>query len=678
MIKGYLVGGLTLVVVTGYFLLKTENKKVKVKSESDEPKIINIAQKLASDSSPPFDMTSLSTSPGEEFARCKSLFYSLSSTFRDIQDFNITLPEEISSQYSSDEIVVALQSLGLDARPYANKILDARFDYEEFDKGLMSSNVSNTEAYLKDFLVADENTKLQMLEERPIYAQNITSLLGDQKRNLESLAYIEKNKDKIEKEYYQMVKSAYFSNQEIKELIRYIRNIDAPTSSLSQRLSLVEVAAIFGNVEIFEFLLKQDAKIESTYLEPNILERVIKYGKLEESPESFKLILQTLMNYSLPFRVKEGSQYDPHRLYIGSGNREFFDELSNEKKELLASVGIDFESRVNDESYRDLAEPALIEKIITLSNEHLYSKSGSSKAEADDCVAFVKQIFRNLLKHDLLQVIRDADSMYSDRKDRLEYLNSLEPGLVDAYRIIEENLPPSSGNIVISHEEIILATLLEKEKYQEVEDFIEKHQFKDLEMESLFWKVAGKQGVDLKILLDNQFITADDNYSKAGRVTPEQLKTLINYGLPFNNMDKREKTLVYYAAGYCNIELLSYLNRQEYAYHKSQVGDDPLGETIRRLGLSSPPCSRVRVNGKDYSPNKNLRTPENLVAELMKFHPKINQHHLKKMAELKVLNIDTYNKIVEKVPELTVSDDVPFSGYFIGLDQVFWGFIIKL
>ena len=114
---------------------------------------------------------------------------------------------------------------------------------------------------------------------------------------------------------------------------------------------------------------------------------------------------------------------------------------------------------------------------------------------------------------------------------------------------------------------------------------------------------------------------------------------LSDAGLNIYNKDGFGKTLVYYAAHARDIELLDWLYENNFTYGDADNGQDPLHTAL----------NITRKAG-------DLDGFEDTIDRVMQFNPAVDNHHLSRMALIKIYYPETYSRLTAKYSELEVTE----------------------
>ncbi|MCC5854812.1 MAG: hypothetical protein JJU10_03915 [Idiomarina sp.] len=120
------------------------------------------------------------------------------------------------------------------------------------------------------------------------------------------------------------------------------------------------------------------------------------------------------------------------------------------------------------------------------------------------------------------------------------------------------------------------------------------------------------------------------------------IRSLDQAGANLRGVDRREKTLLYYATQRLNVSLVRFLKEQGYPSSFDSQGEDPLHVA---LGLRSQ--------------GQSLENPEKLVDILMTYRPTIDTHHQSRMALIQLRYPWLYESLTNRHPELVIDSDTP-------------------
>ncbi|MCW9015345.1 MAG: hypothetical protein OQJ89_00130, partial [Kangiellaceae bacterium] len=373
---------------------------------------------------------------------------------------------------------------------------------------------------------------------------------------------------------------------------------------------------------------------------------------------------QTLLNYELPVRIR----YDHRGDYLqvgGAGPGFNYQQPDQETEDFFKELGIDLTKRITHEYFAQRSDPELVEELEQFVNLELFGNVSSGKKEAEECQAFVAKVQKLIYKHDIQQTLDKVSAEHNGLSDKIiPVLNQMEPALVEVYMALEAT-PTPSNNITFNTGSTTFNFLgfLRTGDLVKAKELLKEEEVYAADRHTIFWAVVGSNVEHIGFLVENGLVPEFEDYQKAANLTPEQIEVLAEWDYKFESIDKRGKSLAFYAAFACNTELIDFIYKKGYPYRSQQWGEDPLASAIRYTS-----CPRWK--GQSYPPNYNKKS---MIESLMKFKPQISLHHQQRMAELKLTDVKNYQEIITVVPELAVNDSLLPSGYYVQAGEVWDG-----
>ncbi|MCW8880035.1 MAG: hypothetical protein OQJ89_14935 [Kangiellaceae bacterium] len=601
------------------------------------------------------------TENGIKFAQCHSTLWKIRGEIDEWRTRKFKVPEVIVQKYSSDEILIALEALQLSTITYLSQLarlpseptasqlrfrknVEQRYPDEFFTTTKSGAKALDIHNFFKRFLEYSDSERALKAENIPLLAEDLITIF-----------------------------TGAFSEDELIEILGYIKDIN---SSLPNRhgvrdYRLVDAAASRGFLKVFNYLVQRGAIIKNRLVSMNTLEIVIFTHKNEYLPdpkksntEGFQQIVQVLLNYDLPVRIRK--EAFGNQLNIGGATSlRSFSNPDQETMEFFDNLGIDLTQRITREYFIQEANPALIKELEAHVNRELFRDLPNGKQGAEDCQVLMAKIEKLVNRYNIQETIDEVVADNQGLSDKvIPALAKLEPALVDAYMILEERQAPS--NHLSSDSERLFSKihqLLDKGDLNKARETLNEAEFSTKDKHNFFWGVVRTKIKYINFLVENGVGPEFVDYRSAADLTPEQLNVLLEWDYSFNSVDKRGKSLAFYAAYRCNTELIDYIHKNGYPYHNQQWGEDPLATAIRY-------ATCVKRQG-DTKLSKFYKG--SVIKSLMKFAPKISMHHMQRMAELKLRDIEKYQHIIGLVPELAVSDSILPSGYYVRPREIWDG-----
>lgn len=599
---------------------------------------------------------------GQEFKRCESLVRTLTNRVRAWQNQEFILPSQLDNKYSSDDILVALEVFGLSQTHYIQNLDEKRETKstgwkrlanndgrqpEEFvitsDKGLKFIHMRR---FFKKFLQLSASEQQNLVQNIPIIADDIATMFSDG-----------------------------FNEKEIIDVLRHFQDVNARIGISYEHVrefGLIDKAAASGFLKVFDYLIERGAAIENRRASLNTLEYAIFHSRksfgehpMNNNREAFEKIIRTLRNYNLPLRIREDRFSSKYYYVGGAGSRKSYNMPNKEAVKFYSELGLNFENRIDVNHFKESANQELVMDLENLLKKDLYDKEGTTESDVENCTKHVSTVKHTLTRHSVAQIIKSTIEKYSGHSDKvIEALQSIEPGLVEMYKSMEtQKREPLNIAINLGSPDAEIHRLVMTGKYDKAVEYLARNSLTDKDKHAVFWKVYRSDAKEIDFLIDNGLAPQYEDYREAARLTPTQLGTLELKGYQFRKFDERGKNLVFYAVFTCNADLIIHLLKEGYPYSFDGAGEDPLSAAIRYSN-----CTRWA--SKKYERNYN---PESVIESILQFEPEIQTHHLKRMAEMKLLRLDDYKKVIEKSPQLMVDNGVLPSGYYVEYQEMWSG-----
>ncbi|MCW8880335.1 MAG: hypothetical protein OQJ89_05080 [Kangiellaceae bacterium] len=596
---------------------------------------------------------------GNKFEQCFSIVKKVNDKRNSWRNNRFEVPEKIAKKYASDEILVALEALQLSSSTYLNEQIEASLKQLAVEQRIQKSGqvypeefytttekgykVVDMTRFFQRFLDAPETERIHLAKSIPLLAYDVEKIFN-----------------------------STFSEDEIVDILSYIEDIESPFDNRShvRDFRLIDFAAARGMLKIFNYLIQRGVKIENRPTMMNTLEVVIFRHKRYPDPKksntrNFQQVIQTLLSYELPVRIRN-SHYGDHLKVGGPAQRSSYPKPDHETEEFFKNLGVDLGKRITHEYFLQESNPELIKALEDYGNQQLFGDLPNGQQDAIDCYEFVTKVESLIYRHDIQQTLDKVSAEHNGLSDKIiPVLNQMEPALVEVYMALEAT-PAPSNNITFDTRSITfnLPNLLRTGDLEKAKELLQKQEEISAEdRHAVFWTVVRSNVEHIGFLVENGLVPEFEDYQKAANLTPEQIKVLAEWDYKFESVDKRGKSLAFYAAFACNTELIDFVYEKDYPYHTQQWGEDPLASAIRYTS-----CRRWQ--GQDYPSNYNKKS---MIKSLMKFKPQISMHHLQRMAELKLREVKNYQEIIEMVPELAVNDELLPSGYYVQPGEVWDG-----
>ncbi len=657
-----LTATITAIGIAVYFLIFTGNSNNNVSKTVDAA---NKKQPVSIQSLKPEveDWANRKTAflSGQDFKRCMSVIQSVKSAASNIQEGHIKLSESFINQYPIEQLALAIYAV--DLRPTDQLDLKKRLPSVRVDH-YRQTQIANDEKidltlqnnYMGRFLEASEDERQRMKAKHLITPRDVSTMLRSHDRYKDVYkgrrSKITSIYDTNGKEY----KYYYFNNEQIKLAIDHLDKLNSVFQSdiPYSRVTLLEIAVATSNAEMVEYLLNRGVIPENTYTRPNALEVALIQSDFERYPEEVKRIVQLLSKYNLSYRMTDDTMYSQ---MIGDyGLWVEVDKLKPERIAFFSKLGFDITEVKPIEYFQELADEKITHDLLTFYEQKMYAASDTSKPEVEDCIAYVQQTYQKLSSNDLKDAL---DHTFNSAEKKLEYLHELEPGLVDAYRHLENNKTVEQVGFVIHWQNSTAADHLIKGEFKQFEALYKK-ETDNIDFKTVFNRVAHESLEGVTYLLDNGFAPASIELHKAVDYDLDVIDYLVEREVLTIDRDPFNRTLVYYAAQQCNLELIQHLAEKSVPYHLGEYGSDPVGAVLRASAYPGSYCSR---NQQDEE--KPTKESDIINALVTAYQPPIKDYHLQRLGEVQLLNYDLFLDITNNTDAFKSVSPSPISGYYI-------------
>ena len=597
-----------------------------------------------------------------------------------LQRGDIEIPSEITSSYSIPQQMVAFKAVGLSVSQLEYKYREKLSQRDniflrrttgrhppEFNSPRNKHKVTDHNYFYKEFFSKTESEQARIARELPLVVEDVLPMIR-LSTNMEEQqsSFMERNPNAA------LPPSIYTIENTIR-LLEHIEDINQPLQiPLYHGESLVHQASRLGASEVLAYLIGRGAIVSNNEVYLNPLEAAVVGGLNKPATRQAKglissqrkEIISILKNYNLPVRVREirGNSL----VFGGAGTGMYFNSFAESTIEQFQQLGIDLNQRIDDDYFESVADPNLVSDIknyIEESLNYISKESDANRALCSDLKALAQKLVLSKNVYRALHFVESEKSL--SQLEILNRLQALEPGLVDLYRSkVKTKERPGNISISANDPEFRLLELILQNKKNEAASFIEQLTLSDEEKNRIFWGVFSQSYSDISFLSVNGIMPIPDQYHEASKLQAEKFEELKEYGIDFTRGDRRRKSIIYYAAYACNVELINHLHSKGYQYQVDKFGADALATAIRYAN-----CSAIKTENAS-SVNENRRRLFNAIKA---FQPEIKAYHRKRMAEQKLFNVERYQFIAQIFPELAIADNVVPSGYYVEPYEAFTG-----
>lgn len=569
-------------------------------------------------------------SQSDKYAECDKTLLKIANTHRFIYSGNIELPQPLIEKHGVEAIIQSIYALGLDPTRFRGR---THFKKSESDEAIgirdfVGFSVPDSKPLRKIVKIMQEHARLNSHSNR-------------QKRGLLKDGTVTNASD-----ISQILKQAIDNVDDINQRFNF--------DSRNFNTTLLEMAIVNNNFEIVNYLLDSGAIPKNTYTHPNPLELAVINSDIEHFPEQVRQYVKRLLAYNLPIRFTELQDQ-----VIGFYQPIKISDFSEERIRFFLSLGYDITKTKDVAYFQSIDDDRVTYQLKEYLNRLKFEENGTTLEDAQECSDFTKTIHSMLKRNNVELTILNADD---NSNSVLQYLHDLEPGLVDAYRLVKLKTQPIERPQHLSFSSLDSEELLIEGKYEAFEALLVKNQEKKrpIDLHDVFNKVAKESSSGIDYLIRQGYAPIEIDFIYAGSYAPDVIELLIERQYLPNKTNELGRSLVHYAALHCNLPLLEYLLNNGTPYHPDKYGVDPLGKVLR-MASQSEVCFIPSVDR-----NKGINSPNTaeVVKYLMRFDPEIKDYHRSRLAELKLLSIHRYRKVIEAVPELANITLLEPRGYY--------------
>ena len=452
-----------------------------------------------------------------------------------------------------------------------------------------------------------------------------------------------------------------FRPEDINNLLRAGR-YDAPYEVIFQRVidlsrdfkgmrtsqvapdNLFENISLLNKPDLLALYFRNGGLVKNVTSGSNALEKLIinvDKESLTDFSDMIKLLSQN--GLSVRYRVKNNKHVVLGQ-FIETYTRFTQDDINNFK-----ALGFPFTEAETEESvkenprYLDLAN-AIIENRDQFLRSRLQIDSLESYAQ---CRELLEASDKNIVNQ---ARVDEVNAIFKEFSDDLETLNKklyeLEPGLTDC-AVKRKPFSTNTNTKPIRYEEInrIVKMYREMGVHHAIAEAIEL-ELSNSEKRRLVSALAGRDTSYIPFLSDygllpDSFATAD-----LMRSQPSIIEALSKQGYDFDLPSDTGRNLLEAAVASCNSNLVNWMVDQNFTYQYDNLRSDALAIAIRE------PCFN------------NTKKRIKLVSAVMRFNPTIKNYHRQRMAELRLKNYEAFTKLVNRYPQIGISNEVTPSGYF--------------
>jgi hypothetical protein len=360
-----------------------------------------------------------------------------------------------------------------------------------------------------------------------------------------------------------------------------------------------------------------------------------------ESKEQAIKVLMLLKNSDLATGIDINNQSHIR----GGFPRHFFDFDRTQINYLLDIHSIDLSSLKQKLKITPYTDSLLI-KLLERSRQDYLSKKlaledvGEHLAKCEDTINGLNDKWE--AENARIVVQRIVSEYENDQTQIKQVLNKIDPVLFDMY-ISQTSLYRRKQEPVNEAWDILPS--LTDEHVDQVITSISELTLNEANKNWLFGQILNYGPHYYSKLVDAGFLVDEIQYfayKTAGLLKVESIKALYESGADLFKEDIRGKTLLYYAVKAGNIELVKYLEDENFPYSSNVRGEDPLHVALNTMN------KRLKV--------ENI---EGLVDALMEYDPEVDKFHLSRVALIKLKYPDLYQRLAMKHPQLAILPSTP-------------------
>jgi hypothetical protein len=435
---------------------------------------------------------------------------------------------------------------------------------------------------------------------------------------------------------------ATYTDSDIIELLNAISDPAATVGYEAHKaISLLDYAVQASRVEVVKKLLILDLKPTIDEYLGSTMEWALSrltYANTAEQRQASATIVNMLANLGAKarFEEKELSKISgsfPHHFYE-------FDEQKIEA--LMQDYGLDLTTIES----RDTIHPDKKSPLITILTKqqaiYLAEQLGidNPKVEVAACNQTLERVNNAWQPERADIILKRIVAANSNSPEMIkELLSAIDPSLVDCYQ--KEYNSYMRPQEYVDNADQYFRPLKDKNVLAVIDDFLTLP-LNDANKNWLFSQILMWDASYYDELYNSELMVDELQYFSFNdrMLSPISLNKLAQANVNLHSSDSLGKTLLFYAVKKWDIKLLHYMSEQQIPFSLSDTGQDPL-----HIILDS--AHYLFTNNKVID----------IVDILMKYHPKIDQFHLSRMALLKLKYPLLYLQLIESYPQLKVKPE---------------------
>jgi hypothetical protein len=455
--------------------------------------------------------------------------------------------------------------------------------------------------------------------------------------NFKEMTASEKNRV-IETEDIRVDDVAYFILQDEvsdEDIFMMLSTLDEPSGVVTydrlEAVSLLDYAVEASRVEVFKELLNRGLQpTTDSYLGSTMEWALNSLMQCCEKRDGAVEIVQALqsMGAQARFDVKNDNQVQgafPRKSYR-------FDE--SDIQSFRQEHRLDLTQTESRQALEVDKNNALIQELGAKRQAYVQAQMELStlSTEIESCESMVNSVNAQWQPQQALEILNRMEALYPDSPDIIKSeLAAIDPVLVDRYlssqvrrgRMEFIDVPREIWNQIANGE------------IDKVINYYSNQQLSDGKKRSLVWQLLRHDVSHYEALSRSQLMVEPLQYSNLSLrgFSKESLQKLEKAGADLYSADKRDKSLLFYAVGKNDLELLEYMEEQGYPFSFDEMGQDPLFLALRRSSSAA------------------------LISVLMRYHPEINDFHRSRMAVIQLKYPDLYDELTSSYPQLAVRPD---------------------
>ncbi|MGX5915026.1 hypothetical protein ACR0ST_09870 [Aliidiomarina sp. Khilg15.8] len=527
----------------------------------------------------------------------------------------------ITEGYSIDEITLATDHFGNSNFAAASRVELLRL-HTEPSKIIQQAN----EAMAQDFpeLVA---SGFRLVPAIPVPAlENFKEMTAAEKARV------------IEAEDIRVDDVAYFILQdEVSDeaILKMLSALDEPSSVVTydglEAISLLDYAVEASRVEVFKELLNRGLQpTTDSYLGSTMewaLNALVQCCEKRDAAVEIALTLQT-MGAKARFDVKNDSQVH------GSFPRKSYRFDESDIRSFRQEYGLDLTLTESRQALEVDTDNSLVQELEAKRQAYVqtHMELSTLPKEIESCESTVNSVNAQWQPQQALEILNEMKALYPDSPDIIKSeLAAIDPVLVDKYLSSQV----TRGRMEFMDVPREIWDQVANGEIDEVINYFSKQQLSDGNKRFLVWQILGYDLSYYEALSQSQLMVEPIQYSdlRLRDLSKASVQKLEKAGADLYSADKRDKSLLFYAVGKNDLELLKYMEKQGYPYSFDELGQDPLFLALRRSSSVA------------------------LISVLMRYNPEINDFHRSRMAVIQLKYPDLYDEITGRYPELQVRPD---------------------